>query len=92
MNPAWSVVLFTTLAGAAQGLVVTLALAELAGLPMSTGFLSDSLALAVAMLLMALVASSFHLGRPARGWRPTSLPGHPIIASIPRLAPSTGFW
>ena len=31
MNPAWSVVLFTTLAGAAQGLVVTLALAELAG-------------------------------------------------------------
>jgi DMSO reductase anchor subunit len=39
MNPAWSVVLFTTLAGAAQGLVVTLALAELAGLPMSTGFL-----------------------------------------------------
>jgi len=69
MNPAWSVVLFTTLAGAAQGLVVTLALAELAGLPMSTGFLSDSLALAVAMLLMALAASSFHLGRPARGWR-----------------------
>jgi sulfite dehydrogenase (quinone) subunit SoeC len=69
MNPAWSVVLFTTLAGAAQGLVVTLALAELAGLPMSTGFLSAALALAVAVLLVALVASSFHLGRPARGWR-----------------------
>ncbi len=69
MNPARSVVLFTTLAGAAQGLVVTLALAELAGLPMSTGFLSGALALAVAVLLVALVASSFHLGRPARGWR-----------------------
>jgi DMSO reductase anchor subunit len=69
MNPAWSVVLFTTLAGAAQGLVVTLALAELAALPMSTGFLSAALALAVAVLLLALVASSFHLGRPARGWR-----------------------
>jgi DMSO reductase anchor subunit len=69
MNPAWSVVLFTTLAGAAQGLVVTLALAELASLPMSTGFLVDALALAVLVLVAALVASTFHLGRPARGWR-----------------------
>ena len=69
MNPAWSVVLFTTLAGAAQGLVVTLALAELAALPMSTPFLSDALALAVVTLVAALVASTFHLGRPARAWR-----------------------
>jgi DMSO reductase anchor subunit len=69
MNPAWSVVLFTTLAGAAQGLVVTLALAELASLPMSTGFLHDALVLAVILLVAALVASAFHLGRPARAWR-----------------------
>lgn len=69
MNPAWSVVLFTTLAGAAQGLVVTLALAELAALPMSTPFLSDALAVAVMLLVAALVASAFHLGRPARAWR-----------------------
>jgi len=69
MNPAWSVVLFTTLAGAAQGLVVTLALAELAALPMSTPFLSDALALAVMTLMAALVASTFHLGRPARASR-----------------------
>jgi DMSO reductase anchor subunit len=69
VNPAWSVVLFTTLAGAAQGLVVTLALAELAALPMSTGFLALALALAVLMLLAALGASTLHLGRPARAWR-----------------------
>ncbi len=69
MNPAWSVVLFTTLAGAAQGLVVTLALAELASLPMSTPFLTNALALAVALLLAALFASVFHLGRPERAWR-----------------------
>lgn len=69
MNPAWSVVLFTTLAGAAQGLVVTLALAELASVPMSTGFLADALALAVVLLVASLVASSFHLGRPMRAWR-----------------------
>lgn len=31
MNPAWSVIFFTTLAGAAQGMVVTLALSKLAG-------------------------------------------------------------
>jgi DMSO reductase anchor subunit len=73
MNPAWSVVLFTTLAGAAQGLVVTLALAELASLPMSTPFLSDALALAVVTLVAALVASTFHLGRPARAWRAVSM-------------------
>jgi len=69
MNPAWSVVLFTTLAGAAQGLVVMLALAELASLPMSTPFLAHALALALALLLVALVASAFHLGRPERAWR-----------------------
>ena len=69
MNPAWSVVFFTTLAGAAQGLVVTLALAELASLPMSTGFLERALALVVLLLLVALGASSLHLGRPARAWR-----------------------
>jgi sulfite dehydrogenase (quinone) subunit SoeC len=73
MNPAWSVVLFTTLAGAAQGLVVTLALAELAAVPMSTGFLTDALALAVVLLLAALGASTFHLGRPARGWRAVAM-------------------
>ena len=69
MNPAWSVVFFTTLAGAAQGLVVVLALAELASVPMSTGFLERALALAVVLLVAALGASSLHLGRPARAWR-----------------------
>lgn len=69
MNPAWSVVIFTTIAGAAQGLVVTLALAVLAQLEISARFLSASLLLAVVMLLVALAASFAHLGRPARAWR-----------------------
>ncbi len=73
MKPAWSVVLFTTLAGMAQGLVVTLALAELASLPMHTAFLSDALALALALLVAALVASVFHLGRPERAWRAVAM-------------------
>lgn len=69
MKPAFSVVLFTTVAGAAQGLVVALAVAVLAGVDMDGGFLGRSLAVALAMLLAALAASFFHLGRPARAWR-----------------------
>jgi DMSO reductase anchor subunit len=69
MNPAMSVVLFTTIAGAAQGLVVTLALAQLAGLPMSAAFVGGALLLAGAMLLIGLGASFAHLGRPERAWR-----------------------
>ena len=69
MNPAFSVVIFTTIAGAAQGLVVTLALALLAGLPIAPGFVSAALILAEVMLLIGLAASFAHLGRPERAWR-----------------------
>ncbi len=69
MNPAMSVVLFTTIAGAAQGLVVTLALAQLAGLSMAAGFVAGALLLAAAMLVIGLGASFAHLGRPERAWR-----------------------
>jgi DMSO reductase anchor subunit len=69
MNPAFSVVVFTTIAGAAQGLVVTLALAMLAGLPLAPGFASIALIVAEAMLLIGLGASFGHLGRPERAWR-----------------------
>jgi DMSO reductase anchor subunit len=69
MNPAFSVVIFTTIAGAAQGLVVALALAVLAGLPLAGGFLGAALVLAAVMLLIGLGASFGHLGRPERAWR-----------------------
>ena len=69
MNPAWSVIIFTTLAGAAQGMVVTLALARLSGIVMAPGFVSRSLMLALVMLLISLVSSFLHLGRAERAWR-----------------------
>jgi sulfite dehydrogenase (quinone) subunit SoeC len=69
MNPAWSVIIFTTLAGAAQGLVVALALARLAGITVTPAFMSRSLTLALVMLMVALGASFLHLGRPERAWR-----------------------
>jgi sulfite dehydrogenase (quinone) subunit SoeC len=73
MNPAFSVVAFTTLAGAAQGLVVALALAVMAPLPMAPAFLARCLALAIVVLGAALVASFLHLGRPARAWRAAAM-------------------
>jgi sulfite dehydrogenase (quinone) subunit SoeC len=69
MNPAFSVVIFTTIAGAAQGLVVLLAMAVLAGMPLATGFVGTALIVAEVMLLIGLIASFGHLGRPERAWR-----------------------
>ena len=69
MNPAFSVVLFTTIAGAAQGLVIALALATLGGIPMTLAFAARGLAIAGVMLTIGLVASFGHLGRKERAWR-----------------------
>ena len=69
MNPAFSVILFTTLAGAAQGLVVMLALSTLAGVAIGGGFLQAALGVALAGLAGGLGASFLHLGRPERAWR-----------------------
>ena len=69
MNPAFSVVLFTTIAGAAQGLVVALALATLGGIAATPAFTARSLVIAGVMLMVGLVASFGHLGRKERAWR-----------------------
>jgi len=69
MNPAFSVVLFTTIAGAAQGLVVALALATLGGISTTSAFTARSLAIAGVMLAIGLVSSFGHLGRKERAWR-----------------------
>ena len=68
MNPAASVVLFTTIASAAQGLVVALALATLGGIA-TTAFTARGLVMAGVMLTIGLVASFGHLGRKERAWR-----------------------
>ncbi len=69
MNPAFSVVVFTAIAGAAQGLVVVLALATLAGVAMSATFVANALLLAGVMLVIGLASSFGHLGRKERAWR-----------------------
>jgi sulfite dehydrogenase (quinone) subunit SoeC len=71
LNPAWSVIVFTTIAGAAQGLVVVLAALQAFGV--RAGFAATALWLAVAMLVVGLGASFLHLGRPERAWRAAAM-------------------
>ena len=96
MNPAFSVIVFTTLAGAAQGLVVALALATLGGVTISAAFLAGALALAFVMLLGGLGASFLHLGRPERAWRAammwrTSWLSREVIV-LPAFIGAVGLW
>src|SRR5512140_3567950 len=71
MRPPLSMVVFTTLAGAGQGVLIALQLAAALGLgtaPPATFFLAGA-ALVLLLCGGALVAATFHLGRPLRAWR-----------------------
>ena len=68
MKPAWSVILFTTLAGAGQGLFLAIYFGS-----RDTRFACAGAAVSCALLVAGLVASFFHLGRPSRGWRAATM-------------------
>jgi len=72
MHPAWSLLLFTTLAGTAQGLLLALAVASWL-LPLPTVFLLGAIALAEMLLTAGLLASFFHLGQKGRAWRAAAM-------------------
>lgn len=74
MHPAFSVIFFTTLAGAGQGLFIALVLGQVYALAVPSLALGPSFfvgggILALILLALGLVASVFHLGHPMRGWR-----------------------
>ena len=69
MHPAFSILFFTTLAGAAQGLVVLLALCALGRVPLAPNFVVMALQVAEVLLVAGLAASFLHLGRKMRAWR-----------------------
>jgi DMSO reductase anchor subunit len=71
MNPAWSVILFTTAAGAGQGLF--LAVFVPAALGAAPAFAFQALLLVLALTAAGLLASFFHLGRPERAWRTATM-------------------
>ncbi len=74
MQPAFSVIFLTTLLGAGQGLFLALYAVELLTrlgwlAPVEPRFFVIGSVLTLALLLLGLIASTFHLGRPERGWR-----------------------
>jgi DMSO reductase anchor subunit len=70
VQPAYSVILFTTASGAGYGLLIWLSLAALAhGPAMNWWFAAASIALALTLITGGLLASTFHLGHPERAWR-----------------------
>ncbi len=78
MNPAWSVILLTTLTGAGQGLFLALCGTEFAAaiepgdMPPARFFVAGSV-LSFAFLGSGLIASFFHLGHPERAWRSAAM-------------------
>ena len=75
MNPKFSVILLTTLIGAGQGLFIAVFTVEVGALfalfasPIRPWFYFYGALLAFLFTGAGLVASFFHLGRPARAWR-----------------------
>ena len=70
MNPAYSVILFTTASGAGYGLLALLGLVGLQhGQALSLAFALTALIVALALITVGLLSSTFHLGHPERAWR-----------------------
>ncbi len=70
MNPAYSVIFFTTASGAGYGLLIWLGVgAAYLDLPADRWFGLAAFAVALALITFGLLASTFHLGHPERAWR-----------------------
>ena len=70
MHPAYSVILFTTASGAGYGLLALLALVGISHGEASTiAFGLTSMVIALGLITIGLLASTFHLGHPERAWR-----------------------
>jgi DMSO reductase anchor subunit len=73
MNPAPSIVLFTTASGAGYGLLFWLGLLRPLGLtPPAPAFALTALVLALVLITAGLLSSLSHLGHPERAWRAMS--------------------
>lgn len=70
MHPAYSVILFTTASGAGYGLLFWLSLAHVFGrFPVAGWDFFAAIFIALALITLGLLASTFHLGHPERAWR-----------------------
>jgi DMSO reductase anchor subunit len=70
MHPAYSVILFTSASGAGYGLIVWLAIARLSGAwELDSVVAIIGCGIALALITLGLMSSTFHLGHPERAWR-----------------------
>ena len=73
MNPAYSVILFTTASGAGYGLLALLGLVGFNhGQASSPAFALTTTFIALALITTGLLSSTLHLGHPERAWRALS--------------------
>ena len=73
MNPAYSVILFTTASGAGYGLLALLGLVGFNHGQVSVfAFGITAIAIALGLVTTGLLSSTFHLGHPERAWRALS--------------------
>lgn len=70
MHPSYSVILFTTASGAGYGMLALLGLVGLNHGPASSlWFGAAAMVIALGLITIGLLSSTFHLGRPERAWR-----------------------
>jgi DMSO reductase anchor subunit len=70
MNPAYSVILFTTASGAGYGLLALLGFVGFNHGPVSSfAFGLVAIVIALGLITLGLLSSTFHLGHPERAWR-----------------------
>ena len=73
MHPAYSVILFTTASGAGYGLLALLGLVGIShGEASSIAFGLTAVVIALGLITIGLLSSTFHLGHPERAWRALS--------------------
>jgi len=97
MNPAPSIVFFTTASGAGYGLLFWLGLLRPVGLvPQVPAFALLCLALALLLITAGLASSLLHLGNPQRAWRAfsqwrSSWLSREGVAAVATYVPAIGF-
>ena len=97
MQPAYSVIFFTTFSGLGYGLLVLLGLMGGTGLiPADRGFGLAAFGLAFVTVTLGLFASTLHLGHPERAWRAfgewrTSWLSREGVVAVVTYLPTGGF-
>ncbi|MGA2492988.1 MAG: DmsC/YnfH family molybdoenzyme membrane anchor subunit [Roseiarcus sp.] len=93
MDPAYSIIVFTTASGAGYGLLALVSLLAIGGaLPPTTGLGLAAIGAAAALIVAGLSSSALHLGRPERAlgafsqWRSSWL-AREGVAAVATFAP-----